>query len=80
MCGKGFDTYAVKISKEVKNMLLQYSSLYKLVYPNFFEDIEFSRKDYCWLETATRAGICMIYPNNEKEIEYLKEIGLEFKI
>lgn len=75
-----YDAYSIKISDKVKNMILQYSGLYTLVFPNLFEDIEFSKNDCCWLETATRARICMIYPNNEKEIEYLKKIGLKFKI
>lgn len=80
MRGEGLNTYCVKISEEVKNMLLKYSSD-RFVYPNLFEEIEFFKGDYCWLETSTRAAdICMIYPNNEKEIEYLKEIGLKFKL
>lgn len=73
-----YNTYSIKINDKIKEILLQYHSLYALTFPNLFEDIEFFRDDYCWMEIDSRAKICLIYPNNDAQKEYLRNIGLIF--
>lgn len=71
--------YIFKLNAELKELLLNSSSIYEWKWPYKIEDICFIRNKDIWLYTISNKHICEIFCENDRELEYLKSIGIEFE-
>lgn len=71
--------YYIKITDELKDDILKRKSIFDWCFPFNIEDIEFYKDGYCWLFSVAHEKMFNIYCKNEKEYEFLKSIGVNFK-
>ena len=71
--------YIFKFNEEMKKEILTNKSLYDWCQPKYLDDIAFIKGNDYWLYSITSREYCDILCENEKELEYLKTIGIEFK-
>ncbi len=71
--------YIFKFNEEMKKEVLTNKSLYDWCQPKYLDDIAFIKGNDYWLYSITSREYCDILCENEKEFNYLKSIGIEFK-
>lgn len=75
---KTFNIYFYETTEEVKKYLLSNQDLYSWLNPKYPEDISFFKDGWCYFSTITHEEMCDIYPEDEEEYIYLKNIGVKF--
>jgi len=71
-------TYFIKLTKELREDILNRNSIYSWCGPLSVDDISFFNNGNCWLDSVAHEELCFIYCKDEEEYEYLKSIGIEF--
>lgn len=69
-----------RICSEVKNCLLQPNALFEWKYPYFPDDLCFMKKGFCWFYSVAHEEYAYMYVDNDNDIEFLKELRLDFKV
>lgn len=73
------NVYYINLTKEIKQEILNKSSIFDWCFPMALEDLCFFKDGYCWLYSVAHEEILDIYCENEEEFNYLKSIGVKFR-